>query len=122
MCSRDFSTAMCCSSLIRFGSTRLKTPPSPACAAVLPSAPLLALTCPSDSSWTCCSFSSVVIRRTRWSTFASMPRSAALRAGLSAASSLDTEPATTAPATIELSATTDTAIAATRLLLRMSAS
>ena len=91
MCSRDCSTAMCCSWLILTGSTRLNTPPTPARASA-------SVTCPSESNCTCCSFSGTVIFPTSALTFCSIPASAASgRAAASAASSLDWSAARTAP-------------------------
>ena len=107
MCSREFSTAMCWKWLIFAGSTRLKTEPTPFCASA-------SVICPSDSSWTCCSFSSVVILRSRLLTLRSMPRSAGCRVGCNAASSVDRVAATTAPATSMLNTTIVVTIAALR--------
>ena len=98
MCSRDCSTAMCWKWSIFAGSTRLKTPPTPAFASA-------SVICPSDSSCSCWSFSPTVILLSRRSTLRSMPRSALCRAGANALSSLERVAATTPPATSMLSAT-----------------
>src|SRR4051794_12739371 len=82
MCSRDCSTATCWRWSIFAGSTRLKTPPTPALASA-------SVTWPSESSWTCCSFSWVVIFASRASTLASTPWLGAVRVGARAASSCD---------------------------------
>ena len=107
MCSRDCSTATCWKWSIFAGSVRLKTEPTPAFASA-------SVICPSESSWTCWSFSSTVILRTRLSTLCSMPRSAAWRVGCSATSSVDRVAATTAPATSMLNTTIVATIAALR--------
>src|SRR4051794_17476129 len=91
MCSRDCSTAMCWKWSSFAGSMRLKTPPTPFFASA-------SVICPSESSWTCCSFSSTVILRSRPSTRRSMLRSAGCRVGCSAASSPACVAATTPPA------------------------
>src|SRR5436190_2193337 len=54
MCNRDCSTATCWKWSILAGSVRLKTPPTPACASA-------SVICPSESSVTCCSFSSTFL-------------------------------------------------------------
>ena len=107
MCSRDCSTAMCWKWLIFAGSTRLKTEPTPAFASA-------SVICPSESSWSCWSFSLTVIWLSRRSTLRSMPRSALCRAGAKALSSLERVAATTPPATSMLSATIVAMIAALR--------
>ena len=98
MCRRDCSTATFWRRLITSGLTSLNTPPTPAFASA-------SLTWPSDRSWSCCSFSSIVIFESSVLTRVSMPWLAALRLGASAASSLDCVAATTPPATAVLTTT-----------------
>src|SRR4051794_11224870 len=81
---------MCWSSLIRFGLTRLNTLPTPAFASA-------SVIWPSESSWTCCSFSSVFILASSASTFCSICLSGADLAGARASSSLDPPAANAAP-------------------------
>ena len=60
---------------------------------------------PSERSWICCSFSSIVIFRSKRFTRFSMSRLGAPRFGASAASSVDCVAATTPPATAVLATT-----------------
>ena len=100
MCRRDCSTAICWNSLISTGSTRLKTPPTPASRASS------SLTWPSESSWICCSFSSsVILREQAVDPLLDVPARRAGRVGASAASSVDCVAATTPPATAVLATT-----------------
>src|SRR4051794_17552163 len=89
---------MCWSSLIRLGSTRLNTLPTPAFASA-------SVACQSASSWTCCSFSFVVILASSASTFCSIPLSGADLAGASASSSLVPPAANAAPPVSAIAAT-----------------
>src|SRR6266545_1366452 len=98
MCSRDSLTATCWKWLIFAGSVRLNTEPTPARASA-------SVICPSERSWSCCSFSSIVICPSRVLTLRSIPGSAVWLAGWSALSSLDCGAAPTPPTTSELSAT-----------------
>src|SRR6266540_1417452 len=98
MCSRDSLTATCWKWLIFAGSVRLNTEPTPARASA-------SVICPSERSWSCCSFSSIVICPSRLLTLRSIPGSAVWLAGWSALSSLDCGAAPTPPTTSELSAT-----------------
>ena len=95
---RDSSTATCWRRLIAPGLTSLNTPPTPFLASS-------SLTWPSDRSWICCSFSSIVIFLSSALTRFSTPWLAAPRLGASAASSLDCVAATTPPATAVLATT-----------------
>jgi hypothetical protein len=107
MCSRVCSTATCWKWSIFTGSTRLKTPPTPAFA-------WASVICPSESSWSCSSFSVVVIFASRALTRFSTLWLAAWRVGCSALSSLARVPARTPPAATRLIATSSAANASLR--------
>ena len=102
--SRESSTAISWSSLIRAGSVTLRTEPSPASTSS-------SVTRKSGRSWICSSFSSSVILASRRFTRASTPLSAGPRVAWSASSSLGVSTATTLPATAVPNATVATATA-----------
>src|SRR4051794_21776385 len=108
MPSRDCLTATSWKWRIFTGSVRLNTPPTPALASA-------SVIWPSESSWTCCSFSSSVIFASSALTLRSIVELGAVRAGASAASSLDCVAATTPAAAPQLSPGTASATASLRL-------